>query len=307
MDHSHDGSSDPPNQSSMHWSQERLSADVNRAVGGNLNLIREISRLSHELDPEMPTDWMIKRTQFFAYELASILPEGLDERERLSFLNGFFFDRKCFKCLTDSASLSRPSDAFRMSRVLAARAGSPMVLALIYAFLAERIEVRLEFVDLKSAWFLCWKDGARSRYIDITRGGAMLSSDELIAVMQSRCSEGQDNAASSLLETLTFEKFLVAYITDLKRALSGYDLDPAKLLFLQNALIVYQPSNLLLLGDRAILHRKLGNFKSALSDLKRFFAFHDRERAPGELVRLHDELVTLLNRQSKTPPPPLNP
>lgn len=279
--------------SSMHWSQERLSADVHRAVGGTLNLVREVSRLSHELDPEMPTEWMIKRTQFFAYELSACLPqECVTERDRLAYLNRFLFDTKCFKCITEMAHLSRPSDAFRMSRVLAARSGAPMVLALLYAFLAERIGIKLEFVDFNPAWFLKWNDDGRSRYIDVARMGATLSPDELIEVLHQRYSMN----ASLDLEPLTFERFLVEYISDLKSTLKGFDLEPEKLLFLQNALLAYQPSNLQFLSERAFIHRKLGNFRSAMTDLKRYFAFHDRDKSSPDLQRLHDELTALLDR-----------
>jgi regulator of sirC expression with transglutaminase-like and TPR domain len=290
----------------MHWSQERLTADVHRAVGGCLNLVREVSRLSNELDPEMPTEWMIKRTQFFAYELTSVLPDELNERERLAFLNRFFFRTKYFKCLTETAHLTRPADAFRMSRVLAARAGAPMMLALLYAFLAERIGVTLEFVDSHPAWFLRWSDGGRSHYIDVTRGGTTLSSEELIDALHSRFEGRSDLSATvskqTLLEPLTFDRFLVAYISDLKSTFSVYDLEPEKLLFLQNALIAYQPSNLQLVAERAAIHRKLGHFKSALSDLKRYFAFHDRDKCPPELLKLHDEIVALLDRGSRSTP-----
>lgn len=320
MDHSHDGPA-PASPSSSHsvWSQERLTADVHRAVGGCLNLVREVSRLSNELDAEMPTEWMIKRTLFFAYELASVLPDGLPEHERLTFLNRFFFSMKCFKCLKETAHLKRPSDAFRLSRVLAARAGAPMMVALLYAFLAERIGITLEFVDLNSGspgslaspagpaspiWFLRWNENGRSRYIDITRAGRVLSSDELIEILHSKQSR-----LEPLLEALTFEHFLVAHITDLKSTLScagsrtgaGATAAPnfgiEKLLFLQNALIAYQPSNLQRLAERAVLHRKLGNFKSALADLKRFFAFHDRDKCKPELLKLHAELLALINRE----------
>ncbi len=306
MDKSHDGSTPAQPSSSMHWSQERLGADVHRAVGGCLNLVREVSRLSNELDPEMPTEWMIKRAQFFAYELESILPEELDERDRLAFLNRFFFHTKCFKCLTEMAHLSRPSDAFRMSRVLAARAGAPLVLALLYAFLAERIGITLEFVDFNPAWFLRWREGGRSRYIDVTRGGATLSSDELIEVLHSRFELSTELSTTlskqNLLEPLTFKHFLIAYISDLKSTLSGYDFEPEKLLFLQNALIAYQPSNLQLLAERAAIYRKIGHFKSALADLKRYFAFHDRDKCTSDLIKLHDEIVTLLDRGSHSSP-----
>ncbi len=276
---------------SMHWSQERLSADVHRAVGGTLNMVREVARLSFELDPEMPLDWMIKRTQFFAYELAMCLPpECESERDRLAFLNRFLFDSKCFKCITEMSRLTRPSDAFRLSRVLAARAGSPMVLSLIYAFLAERLGITLEFVDFNPSWFLRWSDEGRSRYIDVSRQGATIGAEELMEQMQ-------DRYATASFEPLTFDRFVIAYISDLKSTLTGFDAQLEKVLFLQNALIAYQPSNLQLLTERASLNRRLGHFKSALSDLKRYFAFHDRERAPSEVVRLHDELVALLDRQ----------
>jgi|GEM_PF-5373090 len=291
MDKTHDGNPPGPEPlNSMHWSRERLSADVHRAVGGTLNLIREVARLSHELDPEMPIEWMIKRTQFFAYELASCLPESCEsERDRLAFLNRFLFNSKCFKCLTEMAHLTRPSDAFRLSRVLAARAGAPMLLALIYAFLAERVGVTLEFIDFNPAWFLRWSDEGRSRYIDVTRAGASIGAEDLMAQMT-------EQYAAHTFEPLTFDRFMIAYISDLKSTLAGLDAAPEKKLFLQNALIAYQPSNLQLLTERALLNRQLGNFKTALADLKRYFAFHDRERAPSEVLRLHDELLALLNR-----------
>jgi regulator of sirC expression with transglutaminase-like and TPR domain len=292
MDKSHDGpegTSEPLN--SMHWSQERLSADVHRAVGGTLNMIREVARVSCELDSEMPIEWMIKRTQFFAYELASRLPaECESERDRLAYLNRFLFGAKCFKCLTEISHLTRPSDAFRLSRVLAARAGSPMMLSLLYAFLAEKLGVTLEFIDFNPAWFLRWTEDGRSRYIDVTHGGASIGAEELMEQMHERY-------AAASLEPLTFDRFMIAYISDLKSALASFDAQADKLLFLQNALIAYQPSNLQLLTERAALNRRLGNFKTALSDLKRYFAFNDRERAPAEVVRLHDELVALLERQ----------
>ncbi len=304
MDQTNDGSPEQHSEShlsSLHWSQERLHADVHRAVGGNLNLVREVSRLSHELDPEMPVDWMIKRTQFFAYELQALIVDSWSERDRLSYLNRFLFDVKCFKCLTELTHLHRPSDAFRMSRVLAARAGAPMMLALLYSFLAEKIGVRLEFVDFNPAWFLRWTENGRSRYIDVAKGGATLSSEELIELLQTRYKMSTEASNARLLDPLTFERFLVEYITDLKSTLSGFDLEPEKLLYLQNALIAYQPSNLHLLAERAGFHRKLGNFKSALADLKRYFAFHDRDKCPSELIQLHNDLVALIDRKPSPP------
>lgn len=273
----------------------RLKADMNRAVGGPLNFLRELSRVSHRMDETVPAEWMVKRVQFFAYELQVLIRPGSPERDRLVELNRFFFDAKRFQCIAEPLRLAQPSAAYALNRVLATRSGAATVLAMIYSYLAERIGLTLEFVDLKPTCFLKWNDGGRSRFIDIIRGGSTLSSDELIEMLQTRF-QMTTFCNTSLLETYSFETYWTEYLADFRTSCLP-DCDPEKLLFLQNTLIAYQPSNLQLLGERALLHRRLGNFKSALADLKRYFAFHERDKAPPELVRLHEELVQLLDRQ----------
>jgi regulator of sirC expression with transglutaminase-like and TPR domain len=281
-------------QQTLHWSADRLHADANKAVGGVLNLVRELSRISHEFDSTLTADWMTKRVLFLAYELqAEIDPEG-DDGERLIRLNQFFFEKKGFAFIADPWLLRDPSEAFRLGPALTRRSGAPMVLALLYALLAERIGISMEFVDLKPTCFMKWTDQGRSHYIDITRMGTTLSSDELIETLHTRF-QMMSICNASVLETYSFESYLSDYVHTLKRSLMA-DTDPERLLFLQNTLVSYQPSNLQLIGERAIIHRRLGNFKSALADLKRFFAFHDKLKAPPELVKLHDELVQLLER-----------
>jgi regulator of sirC expression with transglutaminase-like and TPR domain len=279
---------------SHHWSKERLHADVQRAVGGTLNLLREVSRFSEHLDPEFHAEWMVKRVQFLSYELQSEIHADHSEAERLGLLNRFFFETKKFKCITDVSKLADPSEAYRLNRVLSERRGAPIALELIYAYLAEKIGVSLDFVDLKPTCFLRWVENGRSRFVDITRGGSTLSSDELIETLHTRF-RLTSFCNASLLETYSFDTYLADYLRCLKSSIDvGHE--PEKLLWLQDNLISYQPSNLQLLGERALLHRRLGNFKHALADLKRYYAFHDRDRSPVELAKLYDELVALLER-----------
>jgi regulator of sirC expression with transglutaminase-like and TPR domain len=294
MEISSGDSSNSVPQQSAHWSADRLHADANKAAGGILNLIREFSRISHEFDSSLSAEWMSKRILFLTYELQSEIDPEFDDAERLLRLNRFFFEKKGFAFVADSSRLADPSEALRLAPVLTRRSGAPMVLALIYALLAERIGIDMEFVDLKPTCFMKWTDQGRSRYIDITRMGAPLSSDELIETLHTRFAM-MSICNASVLETYSFESYLSDYVYTLKRALPA-DSDPERLLFLQNTLVSYQPSNLQLIGERAVIHRRLGNFKSALSDLKRFFAFHDKLKAPPELVNLHDDLVQLLER-----------
>jgi regulator of sirC expression with transglutaminase-like and TPR domain len=291
----------PPSggEKSLHWSKDRLHADITKAVGGVMNLVREVARVSHKMDEAVPAEWMVKRAQFMSYELQTLARNAQTEIEKLGVLNHFFFEEKNFRCVTDFSRVRDATEAFRLNRVFNDRTGAPIVLELLYAYLAEKIGVKLEFVDLKPTCFLKWCEKGRSRFIDITRGGATLSSDELIETLQTRF-RITSFTTSTVLDAYTFESFVGDYVSALKRACGlGADAgstNPEKLLFLQDTLIAYQPSNLHLVGERALLQRRLGNFKGALSDLKRYFAFHDRARAPGELVRLYDELVQLLER-----------
>ncbi len=276
----------------------RLHADAHRAVGGTLNLIREFSRVSQELDPTTTQDRIVKRLVFLSYDLQMHVAEGASEHERLSVLNRFFFDTHRFKCSAEPTRLTETCESFRLNRVLADRLGAGSVLSLIYAYLAERIGVRLEFVDLKPASFLKWTEKTsskpRPRYIDMTRSGAILTDDELIETLHTRF-KMLSICHANVLEPYAFENYLCDYLHDLKKSLVASG-DPEHLLFIQDTLISYQPSNLQLLAERALLHRRIGNFKSALSDLKRYFAFHERSKSPVEFVSLYEELTQLLER-----------
>lgn len=294
-----------PKQSSQHWSADRLHADANRAVGGAFNLLREVCRIGSLIDDSMAVDAIIRRAQFLAYELQTELHHLgattetdpavslLDERGRLQLLNRFLFTEKKFRCLGTVPPFSNlgndSPESLRMNRVLIDRTGAPIMIELLYAFLAERLGVNLEFADLKPTCFLKWRNGQQSHYIDVTREGAILTSDELIETLHTRF-HLTNLCSASALEVQPFESFIADYIFEIKSCMDE-DLDTEALLRLQEALIAYMPSNLKLIAERAVLHSRVGNFKNALLDLKRYFSFHDRSRAPQELVDLFDDLT----------------
>jgi regulator of sirC expression with transglutaminase-like and TPR domain len=291
---------DPQNNEqpqSLHWSKDRLHADVQRAVGGPLNLIRELSLVSFHFHPAIEADWIVKRIKFLSYDLHSLFKNDTEAAERLAILNRFFFETEKFQCASrDSAcNLSgETAGALQLHRVLSTRKGAPTVLALLYSFLAETIGVQLDFIDLKPSCFLKWCTDGKARFIDMTRAGSTISKDELIESMHSRFSR-PEFSHTTLLDIYSFDSYLCDYLLDLRESLE-VTIDPEHLLYLQNLLISYQPSNLHLVGERALLHRRIGNFKSALADLKRYFAFNDKLRAPAELVRLNEELIELIDR-----------
>jgi regulator of sirC expression with transglutaminase-like and TPR domain len=179
-----------------------------------------------------------------------------------------------------------------LHQVLAARTGSPAVLSLIYSFLAGQIGLQLEFVDLRPTCFLKFIETGISRFIDLTRNGRILDSDDLLESLHSRF-HLDTVPASALLDHVPSDRFMTQYLSNLK-AIYIRRSEPEALLIIQNALMIHQPASLQLLGERALLQRRLGNFKNALADLKRYFAFCDRTQAPEEMIRVYDELITLV-------------
>jgi regulator of sirC expression with transglutaminase-like and TPR domain len=290
---------DPSKGRSLTESSRQLSADI-------FKILNEVSRITHRLDPSVPAEWMIKRVQFLAYELQTFIrtvtsTEALRDAEKLSLLNRFFFSEKKFRCVVETSSTQANApqngqtiEGLRLNKVLSSRVGAPVVLELIYAYLADVIGLTLEFVDLKPICFLKWRDRDQARYIDVSRNGKTLTNDEVIETLSTRF-RMTSFSSSQVLETCSATSFTFEYVSSLKQALGAMH-DPQTVLFLQDTLIGYQPSNLQLVGERALLHRRLGNLKSALADLKRYFSFHDKTRSPSELINLHSELIQLLEQ-----------
>ena len=74
----------------------------------------------------------------------------------------------------------------------------------------------------------------------------------------------------------------------------------AQLHMIYNLMLQIDDSNIAVLGQRALLRRKLGFNREALSDLKRYFSFVEKSHAPGELQQAWLEL------ENTPDPPPRN-
>ncbi len=260
-------------------------------------MLQEMSTVSAQLEPSIHRDWVVKRVQFLAYELRSQTPAHSTPGESCEILNRYFFGEKGFSAVSRLQDVPDASPALLLHRVLTARAGAPAVLSLIYSFLACQIGLRLEFVDLRPTCFLKFIDKGVSRFIDLTRDGRVLSSDDLLESLHTRF-HLDTVPRSALLDHVPSERFMTDYLLSLKVAYVRRG-EPDALLLIQNALMAHQPASLQLLGERALLHRRLGNLKNALADLKRYFSFNDRERAPDEFTRAYDELVATLERADR--------
>ena len=261
-------------------------------------MLKEMSNLGAQLDPGIGPDWVIKRVQFMAYDLRTHTPVEATPHELCETLNNYFFKQKGFHAIAKFQEQKDPLPSLLLHRVLSARSGAPVVLSLIYSFLGAQIGLKLEFVDLRPTCFLKFVVDGVSYYVDMNGEGRVLTSADLLDSLHSRF-HLKAIPSEALLEPVSLERYMSEYLNNLKvEYVRRANLDA--LLLIQNALMAHQPSSLQLLAERALLYRRLGHFKQALADLKRYFSFHDKESAPSEVLSVYNELTELVERQKTT-------
>ncbi len=254
-----------------------------------LQITKHIILINQNLVPATDSKNLIRRLQFLCYELRSQINDWDSPESKLETLNDFFFFQKNFYSIEDDADHEVSYKSSFLDWVLTKRSGSPVTITLIYNHLAKHIGLPLYFVDLDPKCFLKFSGSVNTQFIDLSRGGKSLSATELIENMRTRL-QNDKISSSKICENISPLQFLVNYLYGLRRYLAAQS-QLKELLIVQNSLLDLLPQNLQLLGERAVLYYKLNLPKSSVSDLKRYFSFQTRDRAPQELVRIYDEII----------------
>jgi len=245
-------------------------------------MLDDASGVCAELDSFSRAEWLSKRVKFISYELQTRLREISGAREKCHLISDFLFVEKEFKAVQNSDRLDR-RESLLLSEVLASRSANPSVLAFLYWFLAAQSGLLLQFVGSKPTRYLKFIDAGTVCFIDVLDSGRILCGQQVLDLLNLQMQ----------LEEISPERFLANYFAALKRAYLRLG-DMSSVLLVHNHLMARQPSSLHLLGERALLRRAVGDLHGALGDLKRYFSFQDRQSAPAELVRAHDDLSRLI-------------
>ncbi len=249
-------------------------------------LINEICEICTRVEPDVKASSVMRRLQFLGYELTALIESTHSTPQRFETLNHFFFDLKEF-AVPNEPSFHDPLSLHLLNRVLNTRIGASRTLAMVYRFLGEQIGLKFEFVDLQPNCYLKHVESGLSKFVDFSRRGQSLTSDELLKTLQSRAQTKTE--VSTLCESVGADHFVVEYLMVLKSAYQDRsNVEP--LLMVQNWILEYQPSNMIVIGERAVLLNQLGHYRNAFADLKRYFSFADRGAAPRELVVLFEDL-----------------
>lgn len=275
--------------------------------GSWLGPLKEYARISSAVRPGLrpitgssdSRDTTEKRLHFLAWET-----EALIEKLKPSFpsahdlVNEIVFQQLKFRVAAESGRFE--SADILVDTVLARREGPRAVLSLLYVWIAELVmkayEGRSDFsrVEMVNGTptevvrVIPRDDDGSVWLVDLSRQGERIPEE----VWSSWCATSAD--ASSGFSKLSPVQGLIRCLTELYRHLEktaslSLDLLSAQL-YVLDQIISLQPSETVRWAERAMINTRRGDRLSALDDLKRFFAFHDRETAPAAIVSLFDDL-----------------
>lgn len=237
-----------------------------------------------------------RRLKFFRWEVSALIDRKvLDVKEtnqsHIDLLNEIFFEDLGFRRQLGPAALET---------VIAKRLAPPALLAMLYGWVAELFTASCRAFDVEPQFsrieIVHGVPGEVVRMIPVQDDGRVFLYD-----LQVEGQQVQDETWSPWCKSApkgfsrkTFAEALTTALTELFVSLErDRTLETLQQqLSILDTIIALQPSETSRWADRAVLNSRLGNRPRALDDLKRFFAFHEKEKAPPALLSLYDDLRT---------------
>lgn len=289
-----------------------------------LGPLREYARISTVIRPGLRTDIVEsarngasdikasadsneRRLHFLGWEVESlILKHRAQFTSALALLNHIFFHELGFNLQPDASAIKSDGASALLETVLARRDGPTTLVTILYAWVAEAVArhygshgknhdgdvcdfLRIELVHGTPAEIvrvIPRDDRGEVILLDIKSNGVRVSE----SVWSSWCAVAPVDG----FLRLTFAQGLVRSLVELFKLLEktpqvSIDMLSAQL-FVLDQIMNLQPSETSRWAERAMINTRRGDRSSALDDLKRFFAFHERETAPAAIVTLFDDL-----------------
>jgi regulator of sirC expression with transglutaminase-like and TPR domain len=235
--------------------------------------------------PKDNVESCLRGVQFMGFELLKAC-EHKSEAERWEILRTFLFDEKGFQ-LSSARPKEVNENALLMRRVLDNRSGHPLVIVFLLLHLAHFLDLPMALIHARHHFLLKWVRSGKTIYLDVYNEGRALTDSELIQVL---------NRSASSLEVWSSSQLLIHYLELLMGAFERSQ-SLAQLHMVYNLLLQLDDGNTAILGLRALLRRKLGFYREALNDLKRYFSFVEKTHAPPEIQQCWLDL-------ERTPEPP---
>jgi regulator of sirC expression with transglutaminase-like and TPR domain len=179
-----------------------------------------------------------------------------------------------------------PANSY-LDRVVERRAGIPITLSLVYMEVAQRIGLQCDGIGYPGHFIVRYGDPQDPVYVDPFQQGARIDRTELLARLRS-LNVGTANP-ETFLAAVTRRQILQRMLNNLHAIFrERRDLDRwYAVLELQLRL---EPWNAALVGERGMLHYRLGRVDEAFHDLEAYVSNGDRLETSTGAIRLLDQL-----------------
>jgi regulator of sirC expression with transglutaminase-like and TPR domain len=179
-----------------------------------------------------------------------------------------------------------PANSY-LDEVIRRRTGLPITLSLVYMEVAERVGLLCEGVGYPGHFIVRCGGPEAPIFVDPFHQGARLDREELLAGLRSYNLNGA--RAESFIAAVTRRQFLQRMLLNLHAVFREHR-DISRWRAVVDLLLCLEPWNATLIGERGMLHYRLGDSQAALADLERYVEATGAGLAPPGAIRLLDEL-----------------
>jgi regulator of sirC expression with transglutaminase-like and TPR domain len=186
----------------------------------------------------------------------------------------------------NTAEYADPANSY-LDQVVERRTGLPITLSLVYMEVAQRIGLLCEGVGYPGHFIVRCGGADAPIYVDPFHQGARLDPEELLAGLRSYNLHGA--RPESFIAAVTRRQFLQRMLLNLHSAFRERR-DIVRWRSVVDLLLCLEPWNATLIGERGMLHYRLGDSQAALADLERYVEATGAGLAPPGAIRMLDEL-----------------
>lgn len=226
-------------------------------------------QINSVLAPEENLEQCQRHIQFVSFELQQECANK-DPIDRWGILRDFFFHKKEFSCESN----------LWLKSVLHSRRGHPLTLGFLLLHLASQVGLPLQLIQARHHYIIRLVINGHTVYFDLMNNGKIMTDEDLVKVL---------HRSASNLEVWNAKQLLLAYLEELARQFEMCE-DWNRLLSVYDLYLHLDDTCTSVFGLRGLLRHKLGMIREALSDLKRYFSFVEKSRAPIELQHALVEL-----------------
>lgn len=248
------------------------------------NLLQAIGDLYVDLGVIRAPDVLLKRLDFLFHEFYAKIDKNLNANDRLEVLRQFFYEEKIF-----GISQLRTLEGYILTHVVKALRGDELCLAILFRSLAERLQLKLDFIVWPGKVLLRFVDeNGAAFYISPEKRGVALPLEELFVSMQEQM--GLQTIPADLLESKSESEMFLLHLNELKKAYyqqQNWD----RILRLLDIELEIMPQKFKALGQKAMVLAELQKTPEAVQCFRRYFNFVEETMAPAEFVTTYKKCL----------------